>query len=600
MDSDTINVTAGAQTARVEVNICTINICGMSERSRFCLDQYSTVHKLDILAVQESGTRNKELLNICNMDYMLDNNDSNNKGCTLYVNKKHSYRQIKVAPVSSQFDYIWSLIVMHGKRYIVGTAYVKSDNPQLIKSMVNMVNNVCDIETKKHKAMGVILMGDFNARHFAWKDKQINKNGEELMKQLDERKFTIHAPNSPSFLCINGDSVIDFFITSNNLSDNMSKCKTDNAAVLYSGAPIRGHVPIHIMLKIKGVGNKTTVRERIDLDKIDWEKWNCDLEDAIHTMNNQGLLLIDNAEEYWETLINMIDKVTKKNAGTKKTCTHSKPYWTQELSRLSKQYRKAQKCWNKRNTDANHIQLQKAKEEFDEKRKDECRKFIMKNTKDMNTSQTREFWKNFNKLFGKEKDSKVEILEDSEGNLVHDDEQKEKLMFQTFFEGQHLKKQNFNETFHDRLSDEYKEAKDSKFSDSRYEPLEGEQHNGTDNHHEFNKPIEESEVRYVLKYKKSTGKSFDEDGIHPRMLDYLGPLAIAALARLFNLCLDSGNWTWDIADVQFLKKEGKTTYSETGSYRPISITSYLGKVFEKIIVMRLESYLYGEGIVDAD
>ena len=36
-----------------------------------------------------------------------------------------------------------------------------------------------------------------------------------------------------------------------------------------------------------------------------------------------------------------------------------------------------------------------------------------------------------------------------------------------------------------------------------------------------------------------------------------------------------------------------------GSYRPISITSYLGKVFEKVIVMRLESYLYGEEIVDA-
>ena len=33
-------------------------------------------------------------------------------------------------------------------------------------------------------------------------------------------------------------------------------------------------------------------------------------------------------------------------------------------------------------------------------------------------------------------------------------------------------------------------------------------------------------------------------------------------------------------------------------YRPISITSYLGKILEKILVRRLESYLYGEEIVD--
>ena len=297
----------------------------------------------------------------------------------------------------------------------------------------------------------VILMGDFNARHYAWEDKVINNNGKELIGQLDPGSFTIHAPSRPSFLCINGDSIIDLVITSNNISDSMSTCKTDDAAVLFSGAPIRGHVAIHIKMKIRGASNKTIVKEQINLDKIDWEKWKDDLEYAIDSSNNQGLLELDNPGDYWKILIKVITNVTNQNSQTKKTCSHSKPYWTEELSRLSKGYRKAQKCWNKRNTDENKSKLEEAKEEFDTKRREACHGFIVKNTKDLNTSQTRDFWKNFNKLFGKEKDDKVEILEDKDGNLIDDDKEKEKLMFSIFFEGDHLKKEEFDVAFHDQV-----------------------------------------------------------------------------------------------------------------------------------------------------
>ena len=502
--------TTGATTTAVDVNMCSINICGMSERSRFCLDNYCQSKSLDVLAVQESGTQNNELLKVCNMGYMLDNNTSTNKGCALYINKKHSYKQLDICPRSTEFDYIWSLVIMYGKRYIIGTAYVKPDKPQLIRAMICMVNNVCNIEAKKHKALGVILMGDFNARHYAWEDKRINNNGKELMGQLDPVSLTIHAPSSPSYLCINGDSIIDLVITSNNIADNMSRCKTDETAVLFSGAPMRGHVPIHMKLKIRGASNKTVVKEQINLDKIDWEKWKADLEDAIDSSNNQGLLMIDNPGDYWKTLIENINTVTTQNTQTKKTCCHSKPYWTKELSRLAKCYRNAQKCWNKRNTDTNKTNLEEAKENFESKRREECHTFIMKNTKDLNTAQTRDFWKSFKKIFGKEKDDKVEILEDTDGNLVDDDEEKEKIMFKTFFEGEHLKKEKFDEVFYNKVLTEYNEAKLTKFTNSSSVHLNIDNENDSNSHRSFNDPIKESEVRYVLKYKKSSGKSFDE------------------------------------------------------------------------------------------
>ena len=82
------------------------------------------------------------------------------------------------------------------------------------------------------------------------------------------------------------------------------------------------------------------------------------------------------------------------------------------------------------------------------------------------------------------------------------------------------------------------------------------------------------------------------------MLKHLGVNATIALAKLYNLCFSHGIWVWDTSDVIFLKKDGKNTYNEPGSYRPISLSSYIGKIFEKILVLRFENYLHGQGLID--
>ena len=82
------------------------------------------------------------------------------------------------------------------------------------------------------------------------------------------------------------------------------------------------------------------------------------------------------------------------------------------------------------------------------------------------------------------------------------------------------------------------------------------------------------------------------------MLRHLGVRAAEQIRTLLNSCLSAGQWVWDTADVIFLKKDGKSDYSNPGSYRPISITSYIGKVFEKIIASRLENFFKATGIND--
>jgi hypothetical protein len=64
--------------------------------------------------------------------------------------------------------------------------------------------------------------------------------------------------------------------------------------------------------------------------------------------------------------------------------------------------------------------------------------------------------------------------------------------------------------------------------------------------------------------------------------------------------LRNGIWLWNASNIVFLKKEGKKSYDKVGSYRPISLSSYIGKLFERILANRLETYFINIGLFDSN
>ena len=82
------------------------------------------------------------------------------------------------------------------------------------------------------------------------------------------------------------------------------------------------------------------------------------------------------------------------------------------------------------------------------------------------------------------------------------------------------------------------------------------------------------------------------------MFKHLGPKALEYICKLANQCLNEGKWIWDQAEVIFLKKNGKESYAIPGSYRPISISSYIGKLIEKILTARIYKFLLAHNLYD--
>jgi hypothetical protein len=96
------------------------------------------------------------------------------------------------------------------------------------------------------------------------------------------------------------------------------------------------------------------------------------------------------------------------------------------------------------------------------------------------------------------------------------------------------------------------------------------------------------EIESAIKSQKSTGAP-GKDSISIRFLKAMGKPFARALASLTTACWESGYYPIRFKDARTmtLKKPGKETYAEAGSWRPIALLSVVGKVIEKVTARRI-------------
>ena len=107
-------------------------------------------------------------------------------------------------------------------------------------------------------------------------------------------------------------------------------------------------------------------------------------------------------------------------------------------------------------------------------------------------------------------------------------------------------------------------------------------------------PTEEDEQPFTIEEldiaigKMKVRKAPGPDNIHPEQIIMLGKSARRMLLNIFNHSWDNG-WTpqsWKSANIIPLLKNGKPK-DQVSSYRPISLTSHISKLMERMIERRL-------------
>ena len=65
------------------IKMCTLNICGLSNRSKFVINKFMDKENIDFLAMQETGTDDLSKLELENTNVICDTNKAANKGTAL-------------------------------------------------------------------------------------------------------------------------------------------------------------------------------------------------------------------------------------------------------------------------------------------------------------------------------------------------------------------------------------------------------------------------------------------------------------------------------------------------------------------------------------
>ena len=112
----------------------------------------------------------------------------------------------------------------------------------------------------------------------------------------------------------------------------------------------------------------------------------------------------------------------------------------------------------------------------------------------------------------------------------------------------------------------------------------------------FYKPFTHSEINSAI-HKLNNDKSPGPDNIHPEFIKHLGYKARTALLNFFNLVWNTSvPANWKKAIIIPVLKPGKSA-RDISNYRPISLTSHIAKLMERMISTRLNWFLETNNLI---
>ena len=195
---------------------------------------------------------------------------------------------------------------------------------------------------------------------------------------------------------------------------------------------------------------------------------------------------------------------------------------------------------------------------------------------EMNEGNSKTFFDNIRKFNGSMDLSNIGVLCHKDKTLEKDCH-KAALFQRICFDGAHLTGKLFDDAFYEKTKEEVKEKLAHTVGDYYKEEVQND----------LNMRITMDELKQAIKKMKTNNKGVDPYGLHPKLLKKFKFNNFSICLHLINNAFFMGIWPFDKTIVKFLKKFGKTVFFNPSSWRPVSLTSHLGKVVERVIDRRL-------------
>ena len=561
-----------------------------------------------VCALQELfRTKNRQPINLQNLPYRHFITDYG-RACLL-VHHNFSCSQLKIPHHRDKFNVhgfesIWVVVTLPTGTKIVFCSLYRKQNASNIS--LHVLQNEYNLALKVSPF--VMILADINAHHPSWfsdrshslkskiaptiHDDFLLENGLTILNQHDHR-ITFTIPDQ------NVNTSIDLSLTSPAcLQLGITSWTTDNPHFDLDSP----HLPITFRIPFQPSSAhfcKPQVHRYWNCYSENWNDYTISVENELesfyqtiplhHTLNQSTLN--DLISQFTAILI----QCAKTTVGEVIHVPKNKPWYNPNLHKLRKRLNKARKQYRKYRTSEAREKLQKLQREYNKKIKATKKLYyrrrinkIHKKWTDLNTkkmfSNYKHIWKPTKPIYGP-----LQLPDPNNPTKHHtynDPKDKARIFNQFFTAIPKPKKSRFDHTVTEAL----RTWERAKLSD-----LEST-FRSTDS---IYSDISEFEVADALRHLNRY-KAMGSDRIHNLMLICGDEHLINCLTLIFNKCFKTGYFpkAWKISTILPIPKPGRDDYTQTKNYRPISLLSCVGKLFERVLGRRLIWYLLDNQLID--
>lgn len=437
---------------------------------------------------------------------------------------------------------IWFETCLKGKRLLIGTFYRPPDSDL---SIWQKIEHSIDIAFNS-KPDYLIITGDFN-------EDQLNPNNKKIKRILENFNLS-QLIEDPTHYWDNSFSLLDLFII-----NSQDIVISSGVGETFYDVNVRYHCPIFLALHIdkpKKLSFKRTIWE--------YKNGNYDLFREKLQNTNWALIMDNDLDTIALKITETIKSAALISIPSKEVTVRSrdKPWMHNKLRSLIRKRKRFHKRAKKSNSPIHWAQFRKLRNKCNNLVRQARENYFNKLKAQLNSGNIddKNWWQVSKSFLFMNKPLTIPPL------LVNDsvitDDQAKAEVFNDYF---------VNQTY---LND----------TDKRL-PTINESNNLIENIHITPKDIED------ILLSLNTSKASGPDYIHPLLLKKSADILCYPLCNYFNLLLENSKFpsSWKLANVTPVHK--KDDASNICNYRPISLLSILGKVFERCVYKYLNNYL---------